>query len=63
MTSSLQVDLARGNQLELDWLSGTVRRYGREFGIPTPVNDVTYAALKLYSDGCSAQELIAEADR
>jgi 2-dehydropantoate 2-reductase len=63
MTSSLHVDLARGNRLEIDWLSGAVMRYGRELGIPTPVNNVTYAALKLYRDGHSGPEAAAEAAR
>ena len=30
MTSSMAGDLARGNRLELDWLSGAVVRMGRE---------------------------------
>jgi 2-dehydropantoate 2-reductase len=63
MTSSLHVDLARGNRLEIDWLSGAVMRYGRELGIPTPVNNVTYAALKLYRDGHSGPEAAAGAAR
>lgn len=64
MTSSLQVDLARGNRLEIDWLSGAVMGYGRELRIPTPVNDVVYAALRLYRDGRSWPEVtVVEADR
>jgi 2-dehydropantoate 2-reductase len=53
MMSSMQVDLSRGNRLELDWLSGAVMRFGRELRVPTPVNRVTYAALKLHSRGAS----------
>jgi 2-dehydropantoate 2-reductase len=51
MKSSMQVDLSRGNRLELDWLSGAVLRFGRELDVPTPVNRVTYAALKLHAMG------------
>ena len=46
MTSSMHHDLERGNLLEAAWLSGAVARFGREFGIPTPVNQAVFAALK-----------------
>ena len=51
MMSSMQIDLARGTRLELDWLNGAVVRFGRELGIPTPVNRVAHAALKLHAAG------------
>ncbi len=51
MMSSMQVDLSRGNRLELDWLTGAVVRFGKELGVPTPVNRVAYAALKLHAGG------------
>ena len=51
MTSSMAVDLARGNRLELDWLSGAVARRGRDHGIATPANDFIIAALKLSASG------------
>lgn len=51
MTSSMAGDLARGNRLELDWLSGAVVRMGRECGVETPVNGFIYAALKLSAAG------------
>ena len=51
MTSSMAGDLARGNRLELDWLSGAVVRMGREFGIDTPANDFIYTVLKLSAAG------------
>lgn len=47
MTSSMHHDLEAGNPLELAWLSGAVVRLGRQFGIPTPVNQAVFAALKL----------------
>lgn len=49
--ASMAHDLERGNQLELDWLSGTVVRLGKELSIPTPANSFVYTALKLSKDG------------
>ena len=51
MKASMANDLDRGNRLELDWLAGKVSRLGRELGVPTPVNDTIYAALKLHRMG------------
>lgn len=42
---SLLLDLERGGPNELDALSGTVSRLGRELGVDTPVHDTTVAAL------------------
>lgn len=50
MTSSMHHDLERGNRLELAWLSGAVVRFGKEFDIPTPVNQTVFAALKQHAD-------------
>ena len=50
-TSSMHYDITHGRPLELEWLSGTVVRQGRAAGVPTPVNDFLYAALKLHIDG------------
>jgi 2-dehydropantoate 2-reductase len=49
--ASMGNDLLRGNRLELPWLAGKVVQLGRRHGIPTPVNEFVYAALKLYADG------------
>lgn len=46
MTSSMHHDLERGNPLEAAWLSGAVARFGRDLGIPTPVNQAVFATLK-----------------
>jgi 2-dehydropantoate 2-reductase len=46
MRSSLAHDLSQGNRLEVETLAGTVVRYGREAGLPTPLNFVIYACLK-----------------
>jgi 2-dehydropantoate 2-reductase len=51
MKASMANDLDRGNRLELDWLAGQVSRLGKELGVPTPVNDTIYAALKPFRMG------------
>jgi 2-dehydropantoate 2-reductase len=51
MKSSMLQDLERGRRLELPWLSGTIARLGREFGVPTPTHTFIAAALKLHADG------------
>ena len=51
MTSSMHTDLARGNRLELDWLSGAVVRFGRASGVPTPVNRTVYETLRPHAAG------------
>ncbi len=42
---SMLVDLRNGRPLEIDAIQGAVGRHGRAVGIPTPVNDIVYAAL------------------
>jgi 2-dehydropantoate 2-reductase len=51
MKASMANDLDRGNRLELDWLAGMVVKLGKQFKVPTPVNDTVYAALKPYRMG------------
>ena len=51
MRSSLQGDLERGKPLELDALNGHAVRLGRRLGVPTPANEVVYAALKPFREG------------
>lgn len=46
MRSSLAHDLSQGNRLEVETLAGSVVRFGREVGVPTPLNGVIYACLK-----------------
>ena len=48
---SILVDLERGNRLEIEALNGTLSRYGKEVGVPTPINDFIYACLKPYENG------------
>lgn len=45
-TSMLQ-DLERGKPVEREALNGVVVRYGREAGVPTPVQETLFAALTL----------------
>ncbi len=49
--ASMANDLDRGNRLELDWLAGKVSQLGKQYKVPTPVNDTVYAALKLHRLG------------
>jgi 2-dehydropantoate 2-reductase len=51
MKASMAHDLERGNRLELDWLNGKVRAFGRALNIPTPANDTVFTVLKLHRSG------------
>lgn len=44
--ASLAKDFAEGQPVELEGLTGTVIRMGREHRVPTPINDALYAVLK-----------------
>ena len=44
--ASLAKDFAEGRPVELEGLTGTVIRMGRELGVSTPVTDALYAVLK-----------------
>ena len=48
---SMQLDLDAGRPLELESLSGAVVRFGAAAGVATPVHDVAYRALSLYTSG------------
>ena len=43
--TSLRHDLLTGHRMELEALQGTLRRLGRETGVPTPWTDAAYAIL------------------
>jgi len=45
-TTSLHHDLSSGHRMELEALQGTVRRLGREHGVPTPWTDAAYAIIE-----------------
>jgi 2-dehydropantoate 2-reductase len=49
--SSMQIDLSRGNRLELPWLSGAVVDLGRALKVATPVNQQIVEALAPYVEG------------
>ncbi|HVC62537.1 MAG TPA: 2-dehydropantoate 2-reductase [Acetobacteraceae bacterium] len=51
MTASMQGDLARGNRLELPWLSSAVVELGARAGVPTPLNRAVRDVLALYVNG------------
>jgi 2-dehydropantoate 2-reductase len=53
-TASMAVDLALGRRLELPWLAGKVVALGRKHGVPTPLNDIIYAALLPHTNGTRA---------
>ena len=44
--ASLTKDFQAGGPVELEGLTGTIVRMGRELGVPTPINDTLYAVLK-----------------
>ena len=48
---SMLVALEGNRRLELEMLNGAVSRFGKELGVPTPVNDFIYACLKPYVNG------------
>jgi len=51
---SLLEDLEAGRPLELENLTGTVLRLGRELGVPTPLNRAIYVGLLPFVDGAPA---------
>ncbi len=51
MYASMYHDLAKGKPMELDSLSGYIVRQGRALGVPTPVHEMAYLALKPYLHG------------
>ena len=54
MRSSLAHDLGQGNRLEVETLAGSVVRYGREVGVPTPFNFAISACLKPHHEKAMA---------
>jgi 2-dehydropantoate 2-reductase len=47
--TSMCNDLEAGKVIEVETLSGSLHRLGRELGVPTPVHSVAYRALKPYA--------------
>jgi 2-dehydropantoate 2-reductase len=57
--TSLRHDLLTGHRMELEALQGTLRRLGREAGVPTPWTDAAYAILQpwaIRNEHSAAQE-------
>lgn len=54
MTASLQLDLERGNPLEVEWLSGSVVDLGAAAGVPTPIHRAVRDILILHAEGKKA---------
>jgi len=54
MTASLQLDLERGNPLEVEWLSGAVVELGAAVGVPTPIHRAARDILILHAQGRKA---------
>ncbi len=48
---SMLLSLEQGGKLEVDALNGTAARLGKRLGVPTPINQFIYAALKLRAEG------------
>jgi 2-dehydropantoate 2-reductase len=46
-TSSTAQDIERGRPTEIDSLNGYIARRGAELGVPTPVNRILHALVKL----------------
>ena len=51
MHASMHADIMAGRPLELEALTGAVVRAGLAAAVPTPINDVIYAALKPFVAG------------
>ena len=51
MHASMHADIMASRPLELEALNGAVVRAGMQAGVPTPINDVIYAALKPFAAG------------
>ena len=54
MTASLQLDLERGNPLEVEWLSGSVVELGAAVGVATPIHRAARDILILHAPGRKA---------
>ncbi len=56
LRSSMQLDLEKGNRLEVDALNGTVARLGAELGVDVPVNSFIHSCLKPADERAKAQK-------
>jgi 2-dehydropantoate 2-reductase len=44
--ASMLQDVEAGRLTEVDWLNGGIVRFGREYGVPTPLNEAVVALIK-----------------
>jgi 2-dehydropantoate 2-reductase len=51
MRASTAIDLENGRPLEIDWISGAVKRLSNDLGLSAPANKALYALLSIYRDG------------
>ena len=51
--ASMYHDMAAGKRMELEGMSGFVKRLGKELGVSTPYHSLLYGGLKFFKDGQS----------
>tara|TARA_Y100000588_G_scaffold112808_1_gene123864 strand:+ start:144 stop:1055 length:912 start_codon:yes stop_codon:yes gene_type:complete len=49
LVSSMYKDMVDGKPMEVDVINGAVSKLGKKYGIPTPINDLIYAALNIHA--------------
>ncbi|MQG19312.1 MAG: 2-dehydropantoate 2-reductase [SAR202 cluster bacterium] len=47
--SSMQTDLFKGKKIEVDYLNGAVFKFGKKYGIKTPINEYIFRSLSLHN--------------
>ncbi|MBM3949093.1 MAG: ketopantoate reductase family protein [SAR202 cluster bacterium] len=55
VTSSMFLDLQRGNPIEVGTINGAVSKLGKKAGVPTPVNDLIFWCLTPYARKATAR--------
>ena len=55
--ASMFQDIMAGRKTEIDALNGAISRYGREYGLPTPYNDLLTALIKFKEEKNSSSGL------
>ncbi len=56
--ASMLQDILAGRKTEIDALNGAISRYGREYGLPTPYNDLLTALIKFKEEKNSSSDLL-----
>lgn len=51
MLPSQCIDMRNGNRLELEWIQGTIQRFGHKYNVPTPINNTAYVTLRRFAGG------------